>query len=72
MNGLATVYLSDRLKLYARSYMKRSTATNWLYTFHQQNRSLGVRAFGTAAPSLWNRLPVQMGMITDMTKCKRH
>uniref|UniRef100_A0AAQ5ZK56 Reverse transcriptase domain-containing protein n=1 Tax=Amphiprion ocellaris TaxID=80972 RepID=A0AAQ5ZK56_AMPOC len=57
IHGHAPDYLSELLTLRTISRQLRSTNTNLLCTPRSNLRTMGDRAFQTAAPELWNTLP---------------
>ena len=58
LHGLAPQYISKLIKLQVTDRSTRQTDTNRLHQPVMRAPTFGDRAFVSAAPSLWNRLPV--------------
>jgi len=67
LNGLAPQYLSSLLQPYSvEAYALRSNDNNKLVQPKARTKTYGERAFACAAPTLWNRLPVEIRSITSV------
>ena len=67
LNGLAPQYLSSLLQPYSvEAYALRSNDNNKLVQPKARTKTYGERAFAYAAPTLWNRLPVEIRSITSV------
>ena len=60
VNGMAPVYLQDRLDLYRPCRSLRSGNMQLLKTQSYNLKSYGFRAFSICAPQLWNALPREL------------
>uniref|UniRef100_A0A8C1LVW7 Reverse transcriptase domain-containing protein n=2 Tax=Cyprinus carpio TaxID=7962 RepID=A0A8C1LVW7_CYPCA len=60
LNNLAPSYLHDLLHIHTPSRTLRSASALTLVQPRTRTTSLGSRAFGFAAPHLWNSLPVEV------------
>jgi hypothetical protein len=58
VSGLAPYYLSELLQPYSPPRLLRSSNNRLLKEFRSRTKSYGDRAFKTAAPKLWNKLPL--------------
>ena len=72
LHGLAPEYLTDLLKWYEpNAYNLRSSSHKLLSVPSYRLKTVGFRRFSYAGPYLWNRLPLELRMITDVKKFKR-
>ena len=60
LNNLAPSYLQDLLHIHTPSRTLRSASALTLVLPRTRTASMGSRAFGYAAPHLWNSLPVEV------------
>ena len=60
LTGLAPYYLSELLQPYSPPRLLRSSNNRLLKEFRSRTKSYGDRAFKTAAPKLWNKLPLSI------------
>ena len=71
LHGLAPQYISKLIKLQVTDRSTRQTDTNRLHQPVMRAPTFGDRAFVSAAPSLWNRLPVSVRKIETLTSFKK-
>ena len=60
LTGFAPYYLSTFLSPYSLPRLLRSSNNLLLIEFRSRTKSYGDRAFKTAAPKLWNKLPLSI------------
>ena len=60
LNELAPIYLTDLIECYIPPRTLRSADQNLLRVPATRLKNYGMRAFATAAPALWNTLPVNI------------
>ena len=60
LNGLAPSYLSNLVEIYVPSWNLRSANQFKLKTNVTKFKTLGGRSFSSAAPSVWNALPLEL------------
>ena len=60
LNGLAPSYLSNLVEIYVPSRNLRSINQYKLKTNVTKFKTLGDRSFSSAAPSVWNALPLEL------------
>ena len=60
LNGLAPSYLSNLVEIYVPSRNLRSINQYKLKTHVTKFKTLGDRSFSSAAPSVWNALPLEL------------
>ena len=72
VNGLAPRYLSSLLTLYRcpRTLRSNSRLTGTLNVPRFKKRKHGGRTFATAAPSLWNSIPVSIRTVVSVSEFK--
>ena len=66
LNSLAPSYLTELLVPHVPLRNLRSTSQNLLTIPKTSSRTFGDRAFAFAAPTLWNSLPCEMRLISDI------
>ena len=71
LHGLAPQYISKLIKLQVTDRSTRQTDTNRLHQRVMRAPTFGDRAFVSAAPNLWNRLPVSVRKIETLTSFKK-
>ena len=71
LHGLAPQYISKLIKLQVTDRSTRQMDTNRLHQPVMRAPTFGDRAFVSAAPSLWNRLPVSVRKIETLTSFKK-
>ena len=71
LHGLAPQYISKLIKLQVTDRSTRQTDTNKLHQPVMRAPTFGDRAFVSAPPSLWNRLPVSVRKIETLTSFKK-
>ena len=72
IHGLAPKYLCDLLTFKSSLYNLRSSDSILLSMPAARSKTLGDRAFMVAAPRLWNSLPKELRVITDVNSFKAH
>ena len=70
LHDLAPVYLSELLELYVPSCALCSAEKHLLKVPHTRLKSCGERAFASAAPTLWNKLPLTIRMADSFCSFK--
>ncbi|KAL6455414.1 hypothetical protein MHYP_G00361580 [Metynnis hypsauchen] len=70
LHGLAPLYLSDLLHLYAPSRSLRSADLSLLAVPKTKRKLRGDRAFSVAAPKLWNDLPLHIRQADSLSAFK--
>lgn len=70
LHNLAPVYLSDLLTPYTPSRALRSSEGNFLIEPNTKLKTFGDRAFASAAPKLWNKLPAYLRACDDINVFK--
>ena len=68
---LAPQYLSELLIPYAPQRSLRSRGTNLLLTPRTSTKTLGPRAFSSAAPAIWNSLPEECRLLKSIDSFKK-
>ena len=71
VNGMAPVYLQDRLVLYRPCRSLRSGNMQLLKTQSYNLKSYGFRAFSICAPQLWNALPRELRVCDSVGSFKK-
>ena len=72
LNGLAPRYLSDLLHWKTATRTLRSTNKHLLYVPKYKLESYGGRSFSSAAPRLWNELPIEIREQVTISTFKKH
>ena len=72
IHGLAPKYLCDLLTFKSSLYNLRSSDSILLSMPAARSKTLGDRAFMVAAPRLWNSLPKELRVITNVNSFKAH
>ena len=70
LTGLAPYYLSELLQPYSPPRLLRSSNNRLLKEFRSRTKSYGDRAFKTAAPKLWNKLPLSIQQYKTLVSFK--
>jgi hypothetical protein len=70
LNGQAPIYLSELLNHYVPSRALRSAEKYLLRVPPSRLKTCGERAFATAAPTLWNKLPLSIRMADSLESFK--
>ena len=70
LHGKAPSYLTDLLKIHQSSRTLRSNDQMLLDSQRTRLKQYGDRAFVKAAPTLWNKLPLDLRMCADLTLFK--
>ena len=70
LQGRATEYLTDLITIYHPSRSFRSNDSLILNVPRSNTKSWGDRAFSTAGPRLWNLLPMELRMTTNIIEFK--
>ena len=65
-------YITDLLVPYHPTRSLRSSNSNLLSTPRVQLKKYGERAFTFSGPSIWNSLPIELRLITNLNTFKRH
>ena len=65
------MYISDMLKIRASQHGLRSANAITLDVPFAKHKTLGDRAFACAAPKIWNSLPYDIRLITDLNMFKK-
>ena len=68
-NNIATIYISELLKVYTPSRNLRSSNMSLLKE-PTSKRTWGDRSFSVAAPRLWNHLPTKLKSCHSKTRFK--
>ena len=72
LHGLAPEYLAELLKWYEpEAYNLRSGTQHLLVQPSWNLKTVGYRRFAVAGPYLWNRLPLKLRQISDISAFKR-
>ena len=71
LHGLAPQYISKFIKLQVTDCSTRQTDTNRLHQPVMRAPTFGDRAFVSAAPNLWNKLPSSVRKIKKLTSFKK-
>lgn len=72
INGLAPSYLSDLLTPYKQSRTLRSSSKSLLVVPKSRLKTYGDRSFASAAPLLWNGLPMDIREASSLEAFKSH
>ena len=72
IHGLTPKYLRDLLTFKSSLYNRRSSNSILLSMPVARSKTLGDRAFMVAAPRLWNSLPKELRVITNVNSFKAH
>ena len=72
LNNEAPEYLSSLLGKYIPGRCLRSSTDTSQLVKPMSKKKIGERAFGTAAPTLWNQLPVEIRRAATITQFSGH